>query len=242
VGQNNSIESLFAKVQSRINSRFESSKGRAIVEQHEQVTIAQYQIEADFFREGTWNHDVSQNRNALVAAMPKNPGKILDLGCGPGRDLVAFKREGHVAIGLDATPAFVEMARQASGCEVWQQSFLSLDLPIAFFDGIFANASLIHVPRAAMVGVLENLWRSLVTDGAIVMSVGRGTGEGYIACPNGYRYVVGWEYETLSSCLEQAGFSVLHHYYRPPGLPRNQQSWLVMVARKNGQRSAVTSV
>jgi SAM-dependent methyltransferase len=207
------------------------------VEQHEQVTIAEYQATAQSFREGTWNHDVSQNRNALVAAMPKNPGKILDLGCGPGRDLVAFKNQGHTVFGVDATPAFVQMAQQASGCEVWQQSFLSLDLPPETFDGIFANAALIHVPRADMVRVLNDLWRSLVPDGAIMMSMVRGDGEGYSVRPTGYRYVAGWEYETLAPCVEQAGFEILHHYYRPPGLPCQQQSWLVIVARKNTQHS-----
>jgi SAM-dependent methyltransferase len=203
------------------------------VEQHEQVTIAEYQATAESFRQGTWNHDVSQNYNALVAAMPKNPGTILDLGCGPGRDLVTFKRHGHTAIGLDATPAFVEMAQQASGCEVWQQSFLSLDLPPETFDGIFANASLIHVPRTQMVRVLKDLWRSLVPAGAIVMSMVRGDHEGYSIRPTGYRYVAGWEYETLAPCVEQAGFKILHHYYRPPGLPCEQQSWLVLVARRS---------
>jgi len=202
------------------------------VEQHEQVTIAQYQIEADDFREGTWNHDVSQNINALLARLPQNPGKILDLGCGPGRDLIAFKRLGHQVIGLDATPAFVEMAQQVSGCQVWQQSFLSLDLPREYFDGIFANASLIHVPRTDMVRVLKDLWQSLVVDGVIVMSMCRGNDEGYTVRPNGYRYVVGWEDETLSPYLEQAGFEICDRYYRPPGLPRFQQSWLVMVAKK----------
>jgi len=203
------------------------------VEQHEQVTIAQYQAEADGFREGTWDHDVSQNRDALVAAMPQNPGKILDLGCGPGRDLVAFKGQGHTAIGLDATPAFVEMARQASGCEVWQQSFLSLDLPPETFDGIFANASLLHVPRGDMVRVLRDVWRSLVVEGALMMSMGRGDWEGYTARETGYRYVVAWEYETLAPCVEQAGFEIVDHYYRPPGLPLQQQSWVVIVARKS---------
>lgn len=202
------------------------------MEQHEQLTIAEYQATAASFREGTWDHDVSQNRDALVAAMPSNPGKILDIGCGPGRDLVAFKGQGHTVIGLDATPAFVEMAQQASGSEVWQQSFLSLDLQPETFDGIFANASLIHVPRAEMVRVLKDLWRSLIKGGAIVMSMVRGDSEGYSARSTGYRYVVGWEYETLAPCLEQAGFEILHHYYRPPGLPCEAQSWLVIVARR----------
>lgn len=202
------------------------------MEKHEQLTIAEYQATAESFREGTWNHDVSQNRDALVAAMPRDPGKILDIGCGPGRDLVAFKTQGHTVIGLDATPAFVEMAQQASGCEVWQQSFLCLDLPPETFDGIFANASLIHVPRTEMLRVLQDLWRSLVSQGAIVMSMVRGKREGYSTRPTGDRYVVEWEYETLSLCLQQAGFEILDHYYRPPGLPCEARPWLVIVARK----------
>jgi SAM-dependent methyltransferase len=205
------------------------------VEQHERITIAEYQLTAESFRDGTWNHDVSQNRDALVAAMPKNPGKILDVGCGPGRDLVAFTQQGHEAIGLDATPAFVEMAQQLSGCEVWQQSFLSLDLPPNTFDGIFANASLIHVPSEKMVEVLRQLCDALVPNGALVMSMARGTGEGYSSRSTGDRYVALWEYETLAPCVEQAGLVVRHHYYRPPGQPCAAQSWLAIVANKPGR-------
>jgi len=202
------------------------------VEKHEEVTIAEYQLTAASFREGTWNHDVSQNMEALVAAMPRNPGKILDIGCGPGRDLVALTELGHEAIGLDATPAFVEMAKEVSGCEVWQQSFLSLDLPPATFDGVFANASLIHVPGKEMVRVLQDLHGALVPGGAIMMSMCRGDGEGYSPRPTGYRYTAGWEYETLAPCLTEAGFEIVKNYYRPPGLPREQQGWLVMVGCK----------
>ncbi len=203
------------------------------MEKHEEVTIAEYQLTAASYREGTWNHDVSQNMEALVAAMPRNPGKILDIGCGPGRDLVAFTKLGHEAVGLDATPAFVEMAKESSGCEVWQQSFLSLDLPPATFDGVFANASLIHVPGKEMVRVLRDLHGALVPGGAIMMSMCRGDGEGYSPRPTGYRYTAGWEYETLAPCLTEAGFEIVKHYYRPPGLPRERQGWLVMVGCKS---------
>ncbi|NEQ10791.1 MAG: class I SAM-dependent methyltransferase, partial [Moorea sp. SIO4E2] len=48
--------------------------------------------------------------------------------------------------------------------------------------------------------------------------------------PTGYRYVVGWEYQSLARCVEQAGFEIFDHYYRPPGLPCEQQCWLVIVA------------
>ncbi len=199
---------------------------------HETITIAEYQATADSFRQGTWDHDVTQNRQALTQAMPRNPGRILDFGCGPGRDLVAFQAEGHEAIGLDATPAFVTMARDTTGCEVWQQNFLDLDLPDQHFDGIFANASLIHVPQAEMLRVLQELGRSLVENGAIVMSLARGEGEGFANRPTGQRYTSFWEYETMTPILEQAGFQICDHYYRPPGLPQAMQSWVVIVARR----------
>lgn len=214
------------------------------------TTIAEYQQTAASFREGTWNHDVSQNRNALIAVLPRNPGRILDFGCGPGRDLVAFKALGHTVVGLDATPAFVQMAREALGLEetenspiashqnqVWQQNFLSLDLPTEYFDGIFANASLLHVPHNEMTKVLGELYRSLVPGGAIVMSLARGAGEGFIPRPTGERYTSYWELETIAPHLEAAGFEILDHYYRPPGLPRDQQSWVAIVARRSPNSS-----
>jgi SAM-dependent methyltransferase len=202
------------------------------MEKHEQITIAEYQLTAESYRVGTWDHDVSQNREALITAMPRVPGKILDLGCGPGRDLVAFQAMGHEVTGLDATPSFVEMAKQSAGCTVWEQSFLSLDLPSNYFDGIFANASLIHVPRADMLRVLKNLHNALCDRGILVMSMVRGNYEGFSERPTGYRYVSGWEYETLAPKLVEAQFQILTHYYRPTGVAIENQSWLVLVAKK----------
>jgi SAM-dependent methyltransferase len=94
---------------------------------------------------------VSQNIDALVSSIEGSPPfTILDFGCGPGRDLKAFSALGHIAIGLEGSARFAEMARAYSGCEVWQQDFLRLDLPQDRFDGVFANASLFHVPRVEL--------------------------------------------------------------------------------------------
>jgi SAM-dependent methyltransferase len=202
------------------------------MEKHEQITIAEYQLTAEDYQIGTWNHDVSQNRDALTAAMSKPKGKILDLGCGPGRDLVAFQAMGYEVIGLDATPAFVKMASKVAGCQVLEQSFLSLNLPSNSFGGIFANASLIHVPSAEMLGVLKHLHQALNDDGVLLMSMVRGDREGYSERPTGYRYVTGWEYETLEPILIEAQFRIVNHYYRPMGMPIEECSWLVMVAQK----------
>ena len=112
-----------------------------------QRTLDYYRLNAEAFREGTLDHDVSQNIDALLRHIQAEPPlRILDLGCGPGRDLKTLRTRGHVAIGLDGTEAFVEMARADSGCEVWHQDLLQLELPAQSFDGIFANAVLFHVP------------------------------------------------------------------------------------------------
>ncbi len=113
-----------------------------------QTTIQHYENDPNGFWTGTRDHDVSQNYNALLNAISgEGPYTILDFGCGPGRDLKYFKSLGHNPIGLDGCESFCSMAKEYSGCEVLCQNFISLDLENEYFDGVFANASLFHVPR-----------------------------------------------------------------------------------------------
>jgi SAM-dependent methyltransferase len=193
-------------------------------------TLDHYERNARQFFAGTIDHDVSQNIDALIKAIEgKPPFNILDLGCGPGRDLKTFTSLGHRAVGLDGCQEFVEMAQEFSGCEVWHQDLLHLQLPPAMFDGIFANAVLFHVPSAALPKVLVDLHGALKPGGVLFSSNPRGHNEeGW----NGPRYGSYYDYETWERYLLAAGFVPLHHYYRPPGLPREQQPWLASVWRR----------
>jgi SAM-dependent methyltransferase len=85
------------------------------------------------------------------------------LAAGPGRDLKAFSELGHIAVGLEGAEHFAVMARTYSGCEVWQQDFLKLDLPDDHFDGVYANASLFHIPSQELPRILLELHASLKT-------------------------------------------------------------------------------
>jgi SAM-dependent methyltransferase len=194
------------------------------------LTLDYYDRHAQQFFEGTQDHDVSQNIAALLAAIEaESPWAILDLGCGPGRDLAVFAGLGHTAVGVDGSPRFAEMARASSGCEVWCQDFVQLDLPQARFDGVFANAALFHVPSAALPQVLRALHATLKPGGALFSSNPRGQNqEGW----NGERYGSYYDHATWGQFMAAAGFSEVHHYYRPPGLPRDQQPWLASVWRK----------
>jgi len=192
-------------------------------------TLSYYEHGAEQFRARTIDHDVSQNIEALLRHIPgRPPFRILDFGCGPGRDLLAFKALGHSPIGLEGAAPFVAMAR-ANGCEVWQQDFLAPELPAAHFDGVFANAALFHVPSAQLPGVLQRLHDTLRPDGVLFSSNPRGNNE------EGWRegrYGVWHDLEGWRRFLTAAGFIELEHYYRPAGLPREQQPWLASVWRR----------
>lgn len=193
-------------------------------------TLDHYEANARAFWEGTKDHDVSQNRDALVASLRGEPPfRVLDFGCGPGRDLAAFRAMGHAPVGLDGCAAFVAMARELSGCEVLHQDFLALDLPAASFDGVFANASLFHVPSAELPRVLGELTAALKPGGVFLASNPRGDGrEGW----NGDRYGCYFDLERWRALFATTGCEELTHYYRPPGKPREEQPWLVTVSRK----------
>lgn len=194
------------------------------------LTLAHYERNADAFFAGTRDHDVSQNIAALLAHVQGEPPfSLLDLGCGPGRDLKAFAELGHAAIGLDGAARFVRMARAYSGCEVWQQDFLTLDLPTGHFDGVFANAALFHVPSAELPRVLLELRAALKPGGVLFASNPRGQNEeGWSAG----RYGVYYDLGTWRRFLSSAEFLEIEHYYRPAGLPREQQPWLASVWRR----------
>ncbi len=195
-------------------------------------TLADYARRADAFWAGTRDHDVRENIAALVRHLPR-PGAstILDLGCGPGRDLCTFRDLGHVAIGLEGLPRFAAMARAHSGCEVWEQDFLALSLPSHRFDGIFANAALFHVPKQELPRVLGELHAALAEDGVLFASNPRGSDdEGW----QRGRYGAFHSLDAWRAFMTAAGFAELEHFYRPSGLPRDQQPWLASVWRRGG--------
>lgn len=203
------------------------------------ITLDHYNRHADDFWEGTRDHDVRQNISALLQHLEGVPPfTILDFGCGPGRDLKTFTDLGHIAIGLEGAPRFVAMARAYSGCQVWQQDFLKLDLPDDYFDGIFANAALFHVPSRELPRVLRELHAALKPAGVLFSSNPHGRNE------EGWRhgrYGVYHDLETWRSYMKAAGFAGLTNYYRPDGLPRERQPWLASVWRRQAARRRIPS-
>ena len=194
-------------------------------------TLEHYDRHAEDFWEGTRDHDVSQNIQALLRYIESDPPfTILDFGCGPGRDLTAFSKLGHIAVGLEGAPRLAAMARAHSGCEVWEQDFLKLELPDRNFDGVFANAALFHVPSQELPRVLVQLRATLKPRGVLFASNPHGDNEeGW----NRGRFGAYYDRETWRRYMLAAKFEELTHYYRPPGQPRDNQPWLASVWRRS---------
>jgi SAM-dependent methyltransferase len=195
-------------------------------------TLAHYQRNAESFWQGTRDHDVTQNYAALLDALGGRRGlRILDFGCGPGRDLAAFRALGQLPVGLDGCQAFAELARAHAGCEVLHQNFFALDLGERRFDGVFANASLFHVPRALLPAVLAELARVLVPGGVLFCSNPRAF-SAYEEGWNGERYGCYLTIEGWTEVIAGAGLTLERAYLRPDGKPPAEQPWSAMVWRK----------
>ncbi len=194
------------------------------------LTLEHYNQNAQEFWEGTREHDVRQNIDALLQHIEGDPPfTILDFGCGPGRDLKTFAELGHRAVGLEGSEQLAALARVHGATEVWQQDFLKLDLPTEHFDGVFANAALFHVPSQELPRVLRQLHETLRPRGVLFASNPRGQDE------EGWsrgRFGAYHSLETWRRHLAGAGLVELAHYYRPAGLPREQQPWLATVWRR----------
>ncbi len=121
---------------------------------------------------------------------------------------------------------FVTMARRYSGCDVLHQDFLAMKLSASRFDGVFANASLFHVPSQELPRVLLELATALKPRGVLFCSNPRGNNEEGVS---GDRYSCFFNLGTWRNYVTAAGFMEVRHYYRPPGLPRHKQWWLATV-------------
>lgn len=139
------------------------------------MTLKYYQDNAQIFFDGTVNVDMSSLYEAFTQHLA--PGaRVLDAGCGSGRDAKAFLKMGYQVEAFDASPAMVELARVHTGLPVKVMSFADVDWKEEF-DGIWCCASLLHVPAVELPGVMRRLADALKPGGVWYVSFKYGEGE-----------------------------------------------------------------
>lgn len=135
-------------------------------------TIEYYKLNAQKYAEQTKQVDMGQVYQAFMPFIPKG-GRILDVGCGAGRDLKWFCDHGYQAEGLEPVPALAEISRTLSGAPVQELRVEELDAQ-AQYDGIWACASLLHIPRRFLKTVIERLIYALKPKGILYMCFKKG--------------------------------------------------------------------
>ncbi|MGM0502351.1 MAG: class I SAM-dependent methyltransferase [Bacillota bacterium] len=140
-------------------------------------TIEYYNQNAEEFYNNTVNVDMSQQYQEFLAHLNKG-AHILDLGCGSGRDSLYFLEHGYQVTALDASKELVRLSSELINQQVLHLKFQELDFE-SEFDGIWACASLVHVNRAEIKEVFQNIIQAVVPNGVIYMSFKYGNQEFY---------------------------------------------------------------
>ena len=131
-------------------------------------TIDYYNQYADDFAEATLYVDMESLYQPFLAELPES-AHILDVGCGSGRDTLAFKNKGYHVEAIDYSEELVKKATRLTGIPVKLQSFYEIDADQAY-DGIWACASLLHCERSQLVEVIGKLISVLKPGGVLYMS------------------------------------------------------------------------
>ncbi|WP_285111045.1 class I SAM-dependent methyltransferase [Leclercia adecarboxylata] len=139
------------------------------------MTLKYYQDNAQTFFDGTVNVDMSSLYETFTKHLA--PGaRVLDAGCGSGRDAKAFLEMGYQVEAFDASPAMVELAREHTGLPVQLMTFADVEWKEEF-DGIWCCASLLHVPAVELPDVMRRLADALKPGGVWYVSFKYGDGE-----------------------------------------------------------------
>lgn len=170
------------------------------------LSVAAYSADATAYAKanaGKW----AERAGRFAASLPV-PSRILDAGCGPGRDLARFVAYGHDAQGVDLNPEFVAMAGAAGPAFQMDLRDIGRRLPAHSFDGIWAMASLVHLPRAEMALVLRHFAGLLRTGGKLYACVHSAGATGWWDEPDGRRWYSVWAPEDFAGEIEAAGFAI----------------------------------
>jgi len=154
-----------------------------------------------------------------------NGNKVLDVGCGPGRDAKYFSEHNLDVTGIDLTSKFIEMASQnAPNAKIIQMDMRYLDFPYSTFDGIWACASFLHLPKYDAENTLRRFRRVLKPNGLLYIGVKQGEGEYFV----GDRYFSFYKLDEFRDLLESCNFKVINTI-----IEEKKDTWINMYAVKD---------
>ena len=190
-------------------------------------TISYYDKHAGEYFNSTVDVDFNLLRKKFVSFLPEH-SKIIDIGCGSGRDVKAFCEMGYHAVGLDASEGLAAEAEAQLGIEV-QVGDMATWIAQDPFDGIWCCATLLHLHEEEANAFLQNLRLNLKPEGILFLSVKEGIQTG----PDEKgRYMHNYTEAELRTKLETAGLEIIEIDTSEDGLGRGGFRWLNAFARR----------
>ena len=190
-------------------------------------TLTYYNKNADNFIEGTLNADMSQVQNKFTSYL-KAGSHILDAGCGSGRDSLAFKKAGYRVTAIDGSEALCEKASHLLGQPVSHRIFQEIDEE-NIYEGIWACATLLHVPSNEIIEVFKRLSLALKEEGTFYASFKYGTFEG----ERGGRFFNDYTEEKLGKVLIHfPELQIVEKWITEDVRPDRKEQWLNVILKK----------
>lgn len=189
-------------------------------------TISYYDKNAKEFCKNTIDADMSFCRDKFLKYLSAG-ASILDAGCGSGRDSVAFKQLGYHVTAMDASPKICQEAEKVLGQKVLCKTFEELD-DENVYNGIWACASLLHVPKEKMVEVLHRLKRALKDGGVLYASFKYGEDEKIVSG----RLFSYYNEQSLSALMRENGFEALEVFVtQDVREDRREEKWVNVIGK-----------
>lgn len=195
-------------------------------------SIDYYNKYAAVYFESTVDLNMGETLDKFISYLPENAA-ILDLGCGSGRDSLYFIERGHDVTAVDGSEELCELASIHIGQDVLKMEFNELDFH-EVFDGVWACASLLHVPAEDMEGVLRKITDSLKAGGILYMSFKYGEFSGF---RNG-RYFNDYKTKTIKELLSRFRELEVIEIWKSSDVraDREEEVWLNVLVKKNEEK------
>lgn len=192
-------------------------------------TLQYYQQNADEFVEGTISADMHDARARFLKLLPLH-AFILDFGCGSGRDVRAFLEQGYGVDAVDGSAELCRMASEYTGISVKQMLFGELSATEQY-DGIWACASILHLPKVELVDVLQKVADALKTCGVLYTSFKYGEFEGI----RGGRYFTDLTENSLGELIVKVpSLRIVDTWITNDVRPgREEERWINILARRS---------
>ncbi len=186
-----------------------------------------YDIHASKFLESTFNVDMDDLYQSFLRYLADD-ASILDLGCGSGRDALAFKSKGYDVTATDSSKVLIEKAKERTGVHIRLESFYELS-DLNRYDGIWACASLLHCERNRLDEILDKILNALKVNGICYMSFKYGAGDRYI---DGRQFTDMDELQTQSLLRKFNNVLLLQQWITVDKRPDQNCDWLNIIIRK----------